>query len=173
MKFQCPIAIIVGVALSAAAQGQNYLSANSTLQNGQYIQSLQGKYKLIMQTDGSLVMYRSDGSIRYSMKKYGWIAVMQADGNFVEYNGAMSPIWATNTAGNPNSILAIQDDGNLVVYSPSGPIWSIGAEVSFGNPTQVGDVVGRDLNVPGMSWAGHLGIWDGQRVLDVGPPGVA
>jgi hypothetical protein len=105
------------------------------------------------------------------MKKYGWIAVMQPDGNFVEYNGAMAPLWSTNTFGNPNSTIAIQDDGNLVVYSPTkGAIWSIGTDANYGNPTKIGDVLGRDLNVPGMSWAGHLGIWQGQNVVDVRPP---
>jgi hypothetical protein len=133
---------------------------------------LQGKYKLIMQTDGSLVMYRSDGSVRFRMAKYGWIATMQPDGNFIEYSGGMSPIWSTNTAGNPGSSLAIQDDGNLVVYTPTGvPVWNIGGDNGWGNPTKTGEVVGRDLLVPGVSWVGHLGLWDGQRVVEAGPSG--
>ncbi|RJG08421.1 hypothetical protein [Massilia cavernae] len=120
-----------------------------------------------MQTDGSLVMYRQDGTKRYGMAKNGNIAIMQGDGNFVQYSNSWHPLWNTETGGNPNAYLHIQDDGNLVVYGPTGiPLWNIGAESTANDPTQIGDVVGRDLDVAGLGWLGHIAIWDSEQVIE-------
>ena|GEM_PF-5958626 len=55
-----------------------------------------------------------------SSKNRFYRAVMQADGNFVIYNrgnGVEKPLWHTNTYGNNGAFFALQQDGNLVVYS--------------------------------------------------------
>jgi hypothetical protein len=80
-----------------------------------------------MQTDGNLVMYGANGRVRYHFAGGGSVAVMQADGNFVEYNVLGGAVWNSGTWGNPGSVLHIQDDGNLVVYPNWTPIWQIGA----------------------------------------------
>lgn len=95
---------------------------------------------------------------------------MQGDGNFVQYNGSNQPLWHTSTGGNYGAYLAVQNDGNLVVYNSMGaPLWSIGADIPTTDPKYAGDVVGRDLDVKGFGWLGHLGIWDGTRVVEAGP----
>ena len=107
--------------LSSSAQASDYLYPGEILINNGRIITPNGKYQLIMQSDGSLVMYRSDGTIRYSMAKNGAYAVMQSDGNFVEYNSNGAALFSTGTANSvptPN-LLHIQEDGNLVVYSPT------------------------------------------------------
>ena len=145
----------------------NPLYPNTTLNRGQSIQSPLKKYNLIMQTDGSLVMYRADGTKRYAMAKYGQYAIMQGDGNFVEYGTGGVALFNTGTWGNPNALLYIQDDGNLVVYSSTWiPLWNIGADTSTNDPTRVGDVIGRDLDVAVVGFAGHVGIWDGSKVIE-------
>lgn len=110
--------IIPLVAPSVAAA--NFLGPNDYLRPGQYIQSSQGKYFMTLQTDGSLVMYRNDNTIRYVMAQRGNLAIMQNDGNFVEYGALGNALWNTGTWGNPGAALAIQDDGNLVVYAQMG-----------------------------------------------------
>lgn len=36
-----------------------------------------------------------------------------------------------------------------------------------GNPSGVGDIVGRDLNVPVLGWyLGHIGMWNGEKVIE-------
>lgn len=51
--------------------------------------------------------------------------IMQEDGNLVIYKSNGTPIWSTNTWGKPNSRLEVQDDGNVVIYSASNqPIWA-------------------------------------------------
>lgn len=113
-------------------------------------------------------MYRADGTVRYRAAKNGQFAIMQNDGNFVEYTPFAVAVWNTGTYGNPGSFVVIQDDGNLVVYSPKGPIWDIGAEPNWEtDPSVIGDVMGRDLDQKAMEWMGHLGIWDGDYVVQV------
>ena len=54
-------------------------------------------------------------------------AWMQSDGNFVIYDINWTPVWASNTGGNPGAYLIVQTDGNVVIYNTSGsPLWSTG-----------------------------------------------
>lgn len=112
------------------------LLQGESLSNDQYISSPNGKYRLIMQTDGSLVMYRSDGSVRYRMEKYGTFAIMQHDNNFVEYRGTTA-LWNTGTSNVScpyACYLQIHDNGDLGIewMSPSGNMgggwWGIGPD---------------------------------------------
>ncbi len=49
---------------------------------------------------------------------------MQGDGNLVLYRGS-SPLWASNTSGQPVSQFAVQTDSNLVIYRTDGrAIWA-------------------------------------------------
>ncbi len=51
--------------------------------------------------------------------------VMQTDGNLVLYDSNNYAIWHTHTWGNPGAYLSLQDDGNLVIYRPDGQyIWT-------------------------------------------------
>lgn len=43
-----------------------------------------------------------------------------------------------------------------------GAVWAAPA-----NPSSTGDVVGRDLNITGLGWAGHVGMYDGSRIVEV------
>lgn len=55
-----------------------------------------------------------------SSKNRVYRAIMQSDGNFVIYrrnNGSETATWHTYTYGNNGAFLALQQDGNLVVYS--------------------------------------------------------
>ncbi|MCE3605809.1 hypothetical protein LXA47_19690 [Massilia sp. P8910] len=162
------------LALSMACATSSALAASrmghyENLQKGQYLQSAGGAYSLMMQTDGSLVMYRRDGTVRYRMGKHGQFAAMQGDGNFVLYSAFNEKLWQTNTANQGGMYIEIYDDGNLRIM-PLGPVnfavWEIGAENINENPGQAGDVVGRNLDVPGAGFAGHIGVWDGAQVYE-------
>lgn len=52
-----------------------------------------------------------------------WTLNIQNDGNLVMYRGG-KPTWSTGTHGNPNAVLVMQMDGNLVIYNQNNsPIW--------------------------------------------------
>jgi hypothetical protein len=53
-----------------------------------------------------------------------YVLIMQGDGNLVEYNGP-TPLWATDTAGQPGNRATMQTDGNLIVYGSQNQVrWS-------------------------------------------------
>jgi hypothetical protein len=104
------------------------LSPGQTMRHGDSIVSSDNRFRMTMQTDGNLVIYRnSDGHpIWASNTAQSDVdrAVMQTDGNFVLYHVNNAPAWASNTPGAPGSWLVMQTDGNLVIYRPNFPIWA-------------------------------------------------
>lgn len=48
-----------------------------------------------------------------------------------------------------------------------------GVEAPPAYPKKAGDVVARDLDVPGLGSFGHIGFWDGSRVIEVVNEGAA
>lgn len=95
------------------------------------IYSPNGKYKLIYQTDGNLVLYKVAGNVAlWSSRTNGQPAgrcEMQADGNLVIYKTNGQAIWSSGTDGGPfvGSYLRVQDDANVVIYKPDGtPAWA-------------------------------------------------
>ncbi|WFE26862.1 hypothetical protein O7623_26920 [Solwaraspora sp. WMMD791] len=82
------------------------LNANTTMYGGQYILSPDGRYGLLMQTDGNLVAY--------GPSPCGW----------AQPNICRGPYdwWASNTGGQPGNRVVMQSDGNLVVYRPNGSV---------------------------------------------------
>ncbi len=104
--------------------------AMDTLQDGQMLRigdtlkSQNGQYRLVLQSDGNLVLYNRHRAIwsTGTLGKHAKKLMMQSDGNLVLY-GTGGPIWASNTSGNRDAFVKLQDDGNLVIYKA---IWSTG-----------------------------------------------
>jgi hypothetical protein len=106
------------------------LRPGKSLSAGDWLQSKNKEFRLLMQADGNLVLYRMragnyGGGLWSSLTfgRPGSEAVMQYDGNFVIY-AFSGPIWASGTQSQPGSYLALQDDGNLVIYRPNVPVWA-------------------------------------------------
>lgn len=100
-------------------------SGQLILYAGQSIWSADGRFQLIMQTDGNLVLYGPDGYMWATGTNGGsdrWM-VMQSDGNLVVYNGANQALWHTGTQ-HAGARLVLQNDGNLVIFNTANaPIW--------------------------------------------------
>ena len=99
------------------------LVAGSTMRGGQWLTSLNGRYRLYMQSDSNLVVYdMSNGQALWwtGASAANGQAIFQSDGNFVVYDGGMNPIYFTSTEGNPGAFMVLQNDGNLVIYSADG-----------------------------------------------------
>jgi hypothetical protein len=100
----------------------NQIASETRLNPGDYVQSLDYRYSLVMQSDGNLVMYSADGAPIWNSGtggKPGSYAVLQNDGNLVVYNAANAPLWWTGTWSKGASTLKMQNDGNLVLYRNS------------------------------------------------------
>jgi hypothetical protein len=116
-------------AMSVSMSLGNKLSPNATLLPGQYLLTANGQYKLIYQTDGNLVLYRtSDNYPLWSSGTAGQPAgrcVMQTDGNLVIYRPDNVPIWNTGTweAKYNGSHLELSEAGDLLVLSPASKVW--------------------------------------------------
>jgi hypothetical protein len=109
--------------------GSGVLLPGQSLHAGQQVVSTDGRFRLVYQSDGNLVLYQAGIALWHSHTNgtTPGLAAMQGDGNFVIYNASGVPVWHTSTFGNPGAILAIQNDGNLVIYRADGvPIWASG-----------------------------------------------
>ncbi len=104
------------------------LNPGTRLTTNQSIISSDGRFRLTMQDDGNLVVYRThDNHALWATGTQGsdvHRAEMQTDGNLVLYHVNNAPAWASNTAGKRNSTLVMQNDGNLVIYEPTVPVWA-------------------------------------------------
>ncbi len=113
---------------------------NIRLYPGSSIVSPNGVYRLIFQGDGNLVLYKNgtqpewatDTQICYeplstTMPLY---TRFQSDGNLVVYHSNVNnplvehDVWDVNKQGNPNAVLRVQDDGNVVIYNGTKAIWA-------------------------------------------------
>jgi hypothetical protein len=105
----------------------NSLSLNQSLMPNQVIRSFDGRFLLILQSDGNLVLYSPRRAIWSSgtVGRNPGMVILQGDGNFVTYDSQGRAYWATWTQGNPGTSLVVQDDGNVVIYNAQGhPIWN-------------------------------------------------
>jgi predicted heme/steroid binding protein len=107
-----------------------YLWPGEVLYPGQEVTSPDGRFHLIYQGDGNLVLYRWDWVPIWNSQTAGTSAgftAMQGDGNFVVYDASGAPVWSSGTNGHPDAYLAVQNDGNVAIYDPSGAmLWSTG-----------------------------------------------
>ena len=107
----------VRTSYDAADNRVNYQATNEIIQisAGQQINSPDGRFRLVQQGDGNLVLYFG-GSALWASYAFGsnFTTYFQSDGNLVTY-GPSGPVWnsATNAIG---ARLALQNDGNLVIY---------------------------------------------------------
>jgi hypothetical protein len=94
--------------------------------------SSNGRYQLILQNDGNLVIY--DLQVNHHPAKWASgtngkavsKAIMQDDGNFVIY-GFPNAVWATGTFNQPGAWIILTDEGNLMVIRQiRNAIWSSG-----------------------------------------------
>ncbi len=104
------------------------LSPNQALDAGQSLRSTDGRYELVYQGDGNLVLYDATSTALWASNTGGispGFVVMQGDGNFVIYDDLGAPAWSSGSAGHPGAWLVVQNDGNVVIYDADGtPLWA-------------------------------------------------
>jgi pimeloyl-ACP methyl ester carboxylesterase len=93
------------------------------------ISSDDGRFHLIYQGDGNLVLYDQGWRPLWDTGTGGTdpgYVEMQGDGNLVMVNASGGFVWDVGvTAGHPGAWLIVQDDGNVVIYDGSShPLWA-------------------------------------------------
>ncbi|MCX2947924.1 hypothetical protein [Lentzea sp. NEAU-D7] len=88
-----------------------------------------GKYRLLMQADGNLVLYvAATNQALWATHTHGSGATrvtLQHDGNLVLYAPNNVPKWATHTWGTAADRLLVQNDSGLALHGPGGTrFWS-------------------------------------------------
>jgi len=134
----------------------NTLNAGESLRAGQQLTSSNGLYRLVMQTDGNLVLYAPQGAVwdtgtwRLPPALRPTRLDLQHDGNIVLYNATNYVGWSPNIHGRGGTRLVVQDDRNVVVYTPDGKaVWAsntwiptnaggAGHELSYVEESEVG-----------------------------------
>ncbi len=115
-------------AVSAAAPTGGVLTSGQQVATNEQLRSRHGRYYLIVQGDGNVVLYTAARRAVWSSAtngKGGVRLIQQSDGNLVLYAAGNRGVWATGTAGNAGARTVVQDDGNVVVYRAGGAgIWS-------------------------------------------------
>jgi hypothetical protein len=111
--------------------GQNVMAAGESLFPGDSVTSSDGRFWLMYQGDGNLVLYRWDWVALWSSGTAGSSAGqvdMQSDGNLVVRNSGGGAVWHAGTYGAPGAYLVVQDDGNTVIYAAGGSpaLWYTG-----------------------------------------------
>ncbi|MEV2268868.1 hypothetical protein [Nonomuraea africana] len=106
------------------------LPSGHVLRPGQWVQSHNGRFKLMQQDEGNAVLYDSQGGQRAvwttpTAGHPGARSIMQRDGNWVVVDTNDKALWSAKTAGNPGAWLAVGNDGQVIVYSGDNrPLWS-------------------------------------------------
>jgi surface antigen len=116
------------------------LQPGEVLSPGQYLESPDRHFTLIMQGDGNLVEYVTGGHAVWASNTAGHSGaylIMQGDGNLVIYQGGTA-LWASGTGGQGPSIFSTQVDANLVVYQGGRATWASG---SYDSTLQPGETL--------------------------------
>ncbi|MGW3630333.1 protein kinase domain-containing protein [Streptomyces sp. NPDC005122] len=97
-----------------------------TFEVGKFVKTVRSR--LIMQTDGNLVLYDESGTARWASRTQGAgnTAVLQADGNLVVYSAQGKPLWASNTQGADGATLKVLETGNMVIAVDDRIAWQTG-----------------------------------------------
>lgn len=152
------------------------LEGGERLYAGQQVYSPDGRFRLIMQSDGNLVEYGPGGawwSTMTSGVSGAWFT-QQADGNGVVYNGSNHAVWSNNTM-NGGARLVVQSDGNVVTYTGSKALyatsqhrwtgqklrssnWMAGGNCTWWAFEKVRAHIKRGAAYPNFS--GNAGFWD-------------
>jgi len=114
-----------------ANPGTSLARSTTTMFGGESLSSPNGRYRMLFQPDGNLVVYADGGRVVWASASSapGGRFVSQSDGNLVIYSASGRPVWASNSGGIGGTTLVMQDDGNLVDYVSGGrALWASGGD---------------------------------------------
>ncbi len=107
----------------------NSLQADEQLNNDEYLESTNGRYRLYLQGDGNVVLRDWDTKdALWSTGTNGQGAVrlrFQGDGNLVLRSSSGSALWSSNTSESGATRLVLNNGGSLVIYAGDAAVWAV------------------------------------------------
>ena len=139
-----PASAASGLSESAASESSsndagdaasNTMMPGESLSPGESVSSPNGRYQLILQHDGNLVLYDTAGpTALWDSRTVGEsdrTLIMQHDGNLVLYELPVTPfdaLWHSRTYGWAGAFLTVRDDGTVTIGDSDGTVlWTAGA----------------------------------------------
>jgi hypothetical protein len=122
-----PVPVVTPAPVPPPPPTGDRICCDTELPYGARLTSANGRYFLVFQEDGNLVLYRksrvADRAL-WASSTNGRVnrCVMQADGNFVLYKDG-NAVWISGSNGHTNAMLVVQDDGNMVIYDGQQAVW--------------------------------------------------
>jgi YD repeat-containing protein len=120
--------------------------------------SANGKYRLSHNSDGTLTLVRLEDNMLFWPGDHPIVAagpaVLVYDGRLIMFNryqARRQEAWQAYGGSHPNDWLGVQDDGNVVVYDPSGGIVWTTNTVDF--PVATGDTINRGERIETLTSA--------------------
>lgn len=151
------------MASAGVASAKDVLYANERLTTNQYLQSANGSYRFILQSDGNIVLYGASRALWASntVGKGGVNLYMQGDGNLVLRNSGGTAVWSSQSNGKGANRAVMQDNGNFVLLTSSNAfVWATNTQQSGGGDTGGG---GGDTGgtTGSITHIGTTQVWDG------------
>jgi GH25 family lysozyme M1 (1,4-beta-N-acetylmuramidase) len=100
------------------------LGVGEGLGEGEQLVSGDGSSFLVHQLDGNVVVYNGEALWASETCGQDTNVLMLQDDGNVVLVGPNGPVWASDTAGSGGTTLVMQDDSNLVLYNDAGPVWA-------------------------------------------------
>jgi len=136
MRKVCLVLLVNFLFFNALAQNANALITGQPLMVNTKLNSDNGDYYLIVETDGNLCLYGPSGVYWCAMTQNpigGGLLVLQKDGNLVVKNKEDETEWSSKThpyfnskfasgKGNKPKKLALENDGRLALYNKKGKV---------------------------------------------------
>ncbi|SEV89637.1 SGNH/GDSL hydrolase family protein [Luteibacter sp. 329MFSha] len=91
------------------------------------LRSCDGRFTLILQGDGNVVLYKEPGQPLWASGTVNRDAAqleLTTSGDFVLYGRLGEQLWRSGHAGQTAAQAFLQTDGNLVIYGPNSPVWA-------------------------------------------------
>lgn len=107
-------------------QGCGVMLPGQQLGPDQGMTSCDGRFTLVQQGDGNLVLYQNGVAPLWNSGTAGTaarITIMQGDGNLVTYTSDLKPLWNSMTNGYPGAYLTLDDHGALVIHAGEKLVW--------------------------------------------------
>ena len=102
------------------------LAPGQSLAPGESVSACGGQVLLAHQTDGNVVLYAADGRALWHTSTNGQATTQLAmqGDGNLVLYGPFGALWSSETSGFPGAYLGVQDDGNAVIYDGGYAIWA-------------------------------------------------